>query len=175
MFVEGLEDVAFITAGLHLYGLWNEFHALGCNLVTANGKSHLVHPVAIASILEIPYFLIFDCDNNCNEKDRSKHEPDNKTLMKLTGFSDADAFPATGVDHGNCKAWATNMGDAIEADFDNTVLEGYKQTARTTCGNAKSLNKNSMFIAEWLTLAHENGKESSTLKSLCETIIKSAK
>lgn len=175
VFVEGLEDIAFITAALHLYGYWDEFHALGCHLVAANGKSHLIHPVAIANQLSVPYFLVFDCDKDCREEDRPKHKPDNETLMSLVGGPTDDAFPDAGFDKDCCKAWAENMGTAIEADFEAADLQRFQDTARATCGQAKSLNKNSMFIAEWLTCAQEQGKESTSLRSLCEAILASAR
>lgn len=175
VFVEGLEDIAFITAALHLYGHWDEFHALGCHLVPANGKNHLIHPVAIAKKMNIPYFLVFDCDGDCREQDRPKHEPDNKTLLSLVGAPIGDGFPVAGVIQANCRAWTNNMGKAIEADFVNTDLCNYMQKARQVCGGAKSLTKNSMFITEWLTNAHEDGKKSSTLDELCMSILSSAR
>jgi predicted ATP-dependent endonuclease of OLD family len=175
VFVEGLEDIAFITAALHLYGHWDEFHALGCHLVPANGKNHLIHPVAIASKMNIPYFLIFDCDGDCREQDRPKHELDNKTLLSLVGATIGDGFPAAGITQSNCRAWASNMGNSIEADFEKLDLCKYMQEALRVCGGAKSLTKNSMFITEWLTNAHEDGKKSTTLDALCTSIISSAR
>ncbi len=175
VFVEGLEDIAFITAALHLYGYWDEFHSLGCHLVTANGKNHLIHPVAISNQLSIPYFLIFDCDKDCREEDRSKHEPENRTLMSLVGGPTDNAFPESGFSNDSCRAWEKDMGSSVEPDFEATDLQEFKDAARAACGQAKSLKKNSMFIAEWLTCAQEAGKESGTLRSLCEAIINSAK
>ena len=157
------------------YGHWDEFHALACHMVPANGKNHLIHPVAIANKMNIPYFLVFDCDGDCRAQDRPKHEPDNKTLLSLVGAPIGDGFPAAGVTQANCRAWANNMGKAIEADFVNTDLCGYMQKARQVCGGAKSLTKNSMFITEWLTNAHEDGKKSVTLENLCLAIIASGK
>lgn len=174
VFVEGLEDVAFITTALHLYGHWDAFHAAGCHLIPANGKSHLVHPVALANKLKIPYFLVFDCDGNCRPDDLSKHEPDNKTLFSLVGVSTESAFPAGGVSEANCRAWEINMGKAVETDFEKTDLCKFMQQARNACGHAKSLTKNAMFISEWLTSAHEDEKKSKTLDDLCKAILANA-
>jgi predicted ATPase len=175
VFVEGLEDVAFINTALHLYGYWNDFHALGCHLVVANGKSHLIHPVAIATRLGIPFFLIFDCDGDCREQDRGKQEPDNKTLFSLVGAPTEEAFPEIGVSQSRCRAWPANMGKSVQSDFETADLCTYMQRARQTCGQARSLTKNSLFISEWMTCAFEDGKESGTLRSLCEEIIAAAK
>lgn len=175
VFVEGLEDVAFITTALHIFNLWEQFHASGCHLIPTNGKSHLVHPVAIANKLEIPYFLIFDCDSNKTGQEREKQKPDNLTLFSLIGHSTVDAFPESGYSSTNCKAWPVNMGKSVEADFPKETLCKHMQEARKRCGGAKHLTKNSMFICEWLTIASESGYNSATLKQLCESIIESAK
>lgn len=172
VFVEGLEDVAFITTALHLYGYWGDFHAKGCHLIAANGKNHLVHPVAVANKLNVPYFLVFDCDSGCRAEDAPKHELDNKTLFSLVGAPTGDAFPVGGFSSKNCRAWQINMGKTVEADFEKTKLCGYMQEARKRCGQAKSLTKNAMFISEWLTLAHEDGGSvSQALDTLCKAII----
>ena len=105
VFVEGLEDVAFITAALHLYGYWDRFHSLGCHLVPANGKNHLIHPVAIARCMEIPFFLVFDCDGDAKESDLPKHEPDNKTLFSLVDMDVEEAFPEDRQLNNCCAAW----------------------------------------------------------------------
>lgn len=174
VFVEGLEDVAFITTALHLYGHWDAFHAKGCHLIPANGKSHLIQPVALANELKIPYFLVFDCDADCRPDDIPKHEADNKTLFSLVGASTANTFPATGISGQNYRAWETNMGKAVQADFEKTGLCRYMQDARKVCGQAKSLTKNAMFISEWLTFAHEDVKDSKGLDELCKAIITNA-
>lgn len=174
VFVEGLEDVAFITAALHLYGHWDEFHSLGCHLIHANGKNHLIHPVAIAKCLEIPFYLVFDCDGDAREADLVKHEPDNKTLFSLVGMDTSDPFPNEGRRTDRCTAWPTNMGSAVEADLSNDELTEFQEAARRSCGQAKSLNKNSMFIAEWLAIANDSKKRSTTLDTLCKAILKSA-
>ncbi|MDQ8184084.1 AAA family ATPase [Pelagicoccus sp. SDUM812002] len=175
VFVEGLEDVAFITTALHIFDLWDDFHASGCHLISTNGKSHLIHPVAIANKLGIPYFLIFDCDSNQTGDNREKQKPDNLTLFSLVGNPTKDAFPAAGYTSTNCIAWPENLGKSVEADFATQDLCNYMQEARKRCGGAGQLKKNSMFISEWLTLASESGIHSQTLNELCESILTAAK
>jgi predicted ATPase len=176
VFVEGLEDVAYINTALQLYGLWDEFHSLGCHLVPANGKNHLIHPVAIAKKFTIPFFLVFDCDGHeQNPANRKKHEQDNMTLLSLLGLDHSVAFPSGGLDTPNCRAWQNTMGETVESDFDHEDLMRYQQAARTANGNAKSLQKVSLYIGELLLAAFEDGKESATLKNLCHSIITAGK
>ena len=41
VFVEGLEDIGYISSYLSLLDLWDEFRGLGCHLVQVQGKSNL--------------------------------------------------------------------------------------------------------------------------------------
>jgi hypothetical protein len=45
------------------------------------------------------------------------------------------------------------------------------EQARTSCGHAADLDKNSLFIAEWLELAWQAGQKSATLVRLCEALL----
>ncbi len=54
--VEGLEDVAYLSAYLHLLDRWEDFRRIGCHFVPTNGKSELVRPLVIARRLKIPTY-----------------------------------------------------------------------------------------------------------------------
>src|SRR5690606_8067821 len=86
VFVEGLEDAAYITAWLVLSGTWDDFRRHGAHIVPVNGKSYLVEPLIVAETLNIPAFAIFDADGNItNANARPKHEKDNKALLSILG------------------------------------------------------------------------------------------
>ncbi len=103
--VEGLEDVAYITTYVHLLGLDRDFRRLGIHIVPANGKSHLIHPIAIANELGIPTFTVFDSDaHEQDEKKRAQHAGDNEPILSLCGDAGAAALPA--ADH-----WEGQMRD----------------------------------------------------------------
>ena len=55
-FVEGREDVAFISKHLQLTGKWKEFRRHGCHFVVAEGKQNLSRPLAISTTLKVPVF-----------------------------------------------------------------------------------------------------------------------
>lgn len=63
VFVEGLEDVAILTAALERKSLWLEFIASGGNIIAVGGKSSMLCPAVICNGLEIPFFCILDRDN----------------------------------------------------------------------------------------------------------------
>ena len=114
--VEGLEDVAYINAWLVLSNRWNVFRARGAHVVATNGKSELIRPAIIASQMEIPVFLTFDCDsdklhhsNPSTAASRTaQHTKENRALFNLAGLPNQDAFPTSAV-------WSGCLGSGLIA------------------------------------------------------------
>lgn len=172
--VEGLEDVAYITTQLHLSGQWLEFRQLGCHLIPVMGKDKLIQPLAIALELQMPVFIIFDADGNEEkEKNRKRHERDNRTLISLLELSH-DPFPSSDVWGENYVIWQSNLTDTVKDDF-GSHYQYFTSIARKHYAHEKGLTKNELFIAEWVSLAYKKNIVSSTLQQLCDTIIKFAK
>jgi predicted ATP-dependent endonuclease of OLD family len=133
--VEGLEDIAYIATGLHLTGLWEEWRQLGGHIVAVNGKSEFIQPLAIAQIMNIPTFIIFDADsdivtklqgvNQQTENARYKkllaqktcHENDNTRILKLLGQPQHAIFPTQVSWQDDFVVWPENIGRAIESNF----------------------------------------------------------
>lgn len=168
--VEGIEDVSYITTALHISGQWSDFRRLGCHLIPAHGKDKLVNPLAMARGLGIMVFVVFDADGDeLGETRRPKHQKDNQALMALLGVS-SDPFPVDtvwGLDH---VIWPTKLGDQVKADFgaDHARL---LEDARLRYAQEGGLEKNDLFIADWLSAAHDEGLESPALKKLCRAIL----
>lgn len=168
--VEGLEDASYITTALHLSEKWGEFRRLGCHLIPVNGKSKLVQPLAIAKELGIPVFVVFDADADTTKQEhRNSHEKDNKALMTLLGLT-ADPFPSTDVLGADHAIWASNLTKVAEVDCGDDAQK-YKEAARVHYAQEGGLDKHDMFIADWLTAAHEGGKSHNTLFRLCDAIL----
>jgi putative ATP-dependent endonuclease of OLD family len=82
--VEGQEDVAFISSGLLLSNLWDDWRKSGAHIVAVNKKSEFVYPLALAQLLKIPVFVMFDADGDIQAPNRrSAHQLDNERLLKL--------------------------------------------------------------------------------------------
>lgn len=168
--VEGLEDVAYITSALHLYGDWNEFRRLGCHLIPVGGKDKLIQPLAFARELEIPFFLVFDADGNTTREDhRIKHERDNRALMSLLPIH-SNPFPTANIFGNDHAIWTTNLGDAVKADF-GAEYSRLTNSARNRYSNEGGLEKHEMFIADWMSDAAGEGLTSNTLSRLCASIL----
>jgi putative ATP-dependent endonuclease of OLD family len=167
--VEGLEDAAYITTQLYLSERWSDFRRLGCQLIPVNGKDKLIQPLAITAELGVPAFVVFDADGNIMGQHRGKHESDNRALIYLLGTT-IDPFPATHVWGPNHAIWQTNLTDAVKSDFGshhNRLTEATRQDYAHEGG----LEKNGLFIAQWLSSAKEENLSSATLDQLCESIL----
>jgi putative ATP-dependent endonuclease of OLD family len=172
--VEGLEDASYITTALHHFGQWSEFRRLGCHIIPVNGKDKLIQPLAIVKELGIPAFVVFDADGDTKREDhRVKHEQDNKALIGLLGIA-AAPFPDANVLGDDHAIWQTNLTLAVEADFGGDCSV-FKEAARVHYAQEGGLEKHDLFIADWLSAAHTNGKNSKTLAELCTAILKYAK
>ena len=169
--VEGIEDVAFLTTELHLSGLWPEFRRLRCHVISANGKGKLIEPLAVAIELGMPVFVIFDADGDTQRLDhRVQHEKDNKALMTLIGV-DEGAFPAENLGGANYAIWQTNLTKTVKSDFPEPDYERLTESARQHYAQEGGLEKNQLFIADWLSSARNEGLSSGTLNQLCQSIL----
>lgn len=170
---EGLEDIAYILTYLSLMGRARDARRVGCHLVPTGGKNHLIVPLAIAKQLELPTFVVFDADSHTEDKDgrREKHRKDNSAILKLCGYDGEEPLPAATLWKRDAVMWTTEIGRVVSADFPADELARYREAARTRYDNAGELEKNTLFIAEWLRLAWADGMRSATLVRLCEGIL----
>jgi hypothetical protein len=70
--------------------------------------------------------------------------------------------------------WATEMGQTVDADFQEADRQRFKEAARLSFGQVGGLEKNSLFIAAYLDTAWNAGQRSPTLERLCDLIIRFA-
>lgn len=167
--VEGLEDVAYITTQLYLSDRWSDFRRLGCQLIPVNAKDKLVQPLAIALELGVPVFVVFDADGDITGQHRAKHERDNRALTSLLGAA-INPFPPTHIWGSNHIIWQTNLTDVVKADFGSHHTR-LTEAARVDYAQEGGLEKNGLFIAQWLSSAKAESLSSSTLDRLCESIL----
>jgi len=149
VFVEGLEDRAYVTTYLELLGLWDEYRRLGCHIIPAHGKSQMVQPISIAQCLQIPAFAVFDADGH--EQDpckREKHRKDNVAILK------------------------SEIGEVVEDEIGQEQWREFRNQANKHYGHPPGgLEKNVLQIAKSLELAWDDGKKSASLEKLCQKII----
>jgi len=175
LLVEGLEDVAFLTTAFYLLNKWDAWRSGGGHIVQVEGKSKLVHPLAIAQSLKIPVFVIFDADGDVTKPEwKATHKADNERLLKLLGQDPTNAFPAAAVLTDTHVIWPKNLGEQVQADYEPADWSKWKTATEAELGQPGGLEKNSMCIAGILEKAWAEGKPSKTLTDVCDLLLKFA-
>lgn len=168
--VEGLEDISYITTQLHLSGLWVDFRRSGCHLISTNGKNNLVQSLAIAIELGMPVFTMFDADDNIVREDqRVKHQRENTALISLLGAV-CNPFPDENVWGENYIIWRTNLSDVVKTDF-AANYDRLTEVVRLSYSQEGGLEKNDLFIADWVSAARAEDLQSTSLERVCRSIL----
>jgi putative ATP-dependent endonuclease of the OLD family len=176
--VEGPEDLAFITSALLLSDKMNDFRKNGCHIVPVNSKSNLIKPIAMAKLLGIPTYVVFDADTDkdaiADEERRNsevtRHKKDNKAILTLLGHVTENEWTADHIIKDNCTCWKTNIGNEVTSEFGADWTK-YKTEAEKYYENPGGLNKNPLSIAKILDLINKENKKSQLLTDLVERII----
>ena len=176
--VEGGEDSAYITTYFHLLNKWEEFRRLGCHIVPVQGKSSLVKPIAVAKVLKIPVFVVFDADDHvpvARQDKRTQHAKDNIALQRLLGVQTPVDFPSDDVWADDFVMWKTEIGKVVNAELVSINYESILDSIRTRYGDPGHIDKNSLFIADALSEAWSKQGKSPSLEKLCVSIINFAR
>ncbi len=115
--VEGNEDLAYITSYLMLTGKILDFRRHGCHIVPVDGKSELIKPLAMAKLLNIPAYVVFDADTdkeniqdeNKKNSEVPKHKKDNKAIFEIQGHGTENEWPVDHIAKNNLTCWKTNL------------------------------------------------------------------
>lgn len=176
VFVEGLEDAAYIMSWLVMTGQIDEFRRHGAHIVPVNGKSYLVEPIVVAGCLGIPHFAIFDADGNqTSPNSRSQHEKDNKSLLTLLGGDPNNPFPTAPVWSPRFTQWPFNLGDTLKSEVGQLDWDQTFGAASKGLGSPEgSYEKNPVHIGDHLQLLNDKGKIPTTLIKLCDELLKFA-
>jgi putative ATP-dependent endonuclease of the OLD family len=170
--VEGLEDVAYINAYLHLLGKWDTYRRIGGHIVPVNGKNQLLQPLIIAKKMHIPTFLIFDCDGQETDPDKRKmHEKDNRALLSILGNPGEDPLPVSDCWGPGFVVWHSEIGDIVRDEIGIADWQRFQEAANRDYGHAGSLQKNTLHITASLAYAWDEGKKSASLERLCTQIL----
>jgi energy-coupling factor transporter ATP-binding protein EcfA2 len=174
--VEGLEDVAYITSYLHLSGKWDAWRRSGCHMVPAGGKSSMIQPLMVASLMNIPVFAVFDSDDHSPDRNGSKvkHDRDNTVLLRLCGVDKSTLTAGTTYWGKMVVMWDSEMGEVVIKDLPSSEISRIEEAARLRNGQIEGLAKNSLYIADLLDIAWSEGNRLPTLDRLCKAIIEFA-
>lgn len=172
IFVEGIEDIAYIKTYAELNTQSADYRKLGCHLINADKKSNIIEPLAVAKLLKLDSFLVFDLDIDADAKHVDMQKKDNKKLLSIQGHDMESEWPANHIIKDNLWGWNTNLGDSIKTEIPTWTK--YFDQASLEYGNAGGLQKNPLVISRILELAWKAGEKSEILLTLVGNIIKFA-
>ena len=171
VFVEGPEDVAFVSTHLHLSGQWEEFRKLGCHFVVTGGKNPMSRPIALACLLELPAFAIVDGDMQ-NEGESEANRRDNGCILRLMGHDDIDPLVSENFFADNLVMWRETIGRAVMGEIGPDMWAGAETEARTrTALQDRVRQKHPLLITATLEVLHRNGVRSGVLERVGRSLL----
>lgn len=169
--VEGAEDVAYITSYIQLMDRYDDFRHSGYHVIPAGGKSELIKPLAIAKLLNIEVFVVFDADTDkTKDSEAEKHKKDNAAILYLMGHDKVENWPNHDVKKNNLRMWKTNITKTIGLELGEQWKKYVDQSA-AHYGNAGNLNKNPLAVSWALESAWESDLRSKALQDLVNEML----
>ena len=101
----------------------------------------MVQPLAVATCLKIPSFVVVDSDRNQPDKNgsREKHRKDNEAILKLRGIVDPIPFPSETFWGEFVVMWPDEIAQTIRADVGDADWDNYRAEADKAYGHAGEL------------------------------------
>lgn len=168
--VEGISDLACLEAYLRLSGRKSDFQKSGASIVACEGKSSLSLMLLIAKDFKIPYHVVFDCDSNCREQDKTEHLRDNDAIMSLAGHSKLASFPDQHVLEDNLTAWRVDIESTLEEEF-GAESEAFHQAGRNAVGNLKNSKKQPIYVSASIAAAWDAGRRFPVLEKVVNALL----
>jgi putative ATP-dependent endonuclease of OLD family len=167
--VEGASDRAAIMAAAALAQV--DLESLGIAVLDVDGKNNLDKPLAIFSSLEIPVFLIWDCDRKPDGA--IGHLDQNRALQRLAGVSQENVMDAATVIATSYACFETKLEDIIRNEIGAAVYQAQLERVKELFGiqQGKDVQKAPFAMRELLSGAAAAGHSSQTLSLIVETIV----
>ncbi len=177
IFVEGVEDVAFLASALLLENKVDDFRRFGCHLIVGGGKSQMSRPLTVAISLQFPTFVMFDLD--IKEDDHIINErKNNLCLLRLQNESEENLenihTSANPVFGSNYICWPPTIGDCVMNEFGDDWTTA-REEVRTEYALHDGIDKkNGTLISLTLQNLKAKGKTSTLLARAVNTILEFA-
>lgn len=166
VFIEGPEDVAFISTHLELSGLIKDFRKVGAHLIACGGKNPMSRPLAIACEFGIPFFVVFDADSTDT---KTGNINDNRCILALCGCRDVDPMTTAGHVTDNMVMWKNKIKETVIEEIGQEKWDKAWEKMKAHYGSVS--DKNEILIASTLETLYNDGISSAVLESLCKKII----
>jgi predicted ATP-dependent endonuclease of OLD family len=172
--VEGIEDVAYIATYMRFKDKMPDFRKMGGHFIVCGGKNPMSRPLAIAKLLSIPYYVIFDGDSGQNNKEERKatNKRDNGCLLSLCGISNIDPLSSTDCIHDSVVMFGDNIRNSLMSDIGSDNWDKAIATVATTYGFSE--NKNQMVIVAAVEQLLTDGIQIPVLEDICNRILRAS-
>ena len=169
MLVEGISDRAAIIASAAMDGV--DLEALGIAVLSVDGKTKLDRPTAIFTALNIPCFVIWDCDRRAD----GIHGLDqNRALQSLLGVPSGAVVDAATKIAETFACFETKLETIIKDEIGLALYQQQLDLVKTVYGIERNddAEKAPFVMRELLNGAASQGKQCSTLSNIVKSILK---
>lgn len=174
VFVEGLEDEAYIKALFDLSGKMEEYRRHQIHIVAVGGKERLIEALIIAKMLDIPFYVVFDSDRSENPRANKNNQPLNSAILSLADGDPDNPFPADVIWEDKFVQWPENIGKTFKDEVGKDVWNNSFKEADVGLSNDKSKGKNPIQVGRHVEELFKNGNIPPSLTKLIDEIIRFA-
>lgn len=166
--VEGVSDRAAIVAAATMDNV--DLEALGIAVLDVDGKTKMDRPAAIFSSLEIPTFLVWDCDRKASGVIAGLEQ--NRALQRLMGIAPDQVADATTKIFSTFACFETKLENVIKAEIGEEIYKEQLEMIKRKYGieRGDDAEKAPFAMRELLEGAAVRGKRSGTLSAIIKTI-----
>ena len=157
VFVEGIEDEAYIKSLLAISGKWDEYRRYGTHIVRVDGKHNLLEPLVIAETLDIPTFVVFDADKeNTKPENENTERGYNSSILNISGGDKNNPFPEETAWGERYVQWPNNITDTLKSEVDDGVWAAAVEEAGLELASTKFVpQKNPIRIGKLINILYD--------------------
>lgn len=174
VFVEGLEDEAYIKALFDLSGKMEEYRRHQIHIVAVGGKQRLIEALVIAKMLDIPFYVVFDADRKENSKGSEDDQMLNSAILSLADGDPDDPFPEDIVWKDKFVQWPENIGKTFEGEIGKEAWNRSFNNVDIGLSNDRSKGKNPIQVGKHVEKMFNDGNIPTSLTKLIDEIIRFA-
>jgi predicted ATP-dependent endonuclease of OLD family len=164
--VEGPSDRAAVAAAASIAGL--DLEANGVAILAATGKTGLANPACIFQELQIPTFIVWDCDHGSADP----KIPYNHALQRISGVAEANVADYTSAVGDRSAAFEIDLEATVRAELGDETFDRCLDAARDKFGlqSRGDVSKSPAAMTDVLQSAKSREKTSATLHRIVEAI-----
>lgn len=169
--VEGVSDRAALIASASLQGI--DLEAMGIAILWVDGKSKLDRPAAIFTSLNVPTYVVWDCDRKTDGTLTDEDAKHNRALQILMGVAPDEASDALNQIAGSFACFERKLESTLEVDIGHDLYQELIANVKAKYGIERNedVEKAPFAMRELLTSAASLGKTSEMLGMIVRAVV----